>query len=227
MAKLFETLDDLAASEYLFRIVDNGGATFDRYTAIYCDGSFIGMSRNPFHPQGFGQSGEDIDVGGVAERVEKGEEIDLALGDCPPDVQACILSTVNQGWADFLAAGEADESGVIAANRESAETYEGLHNQAGTGIYHGRDGLRVKSDNSWGAADPEGEDPGPFATFREAFLNTTPYPSSLAGDEYHPPIDVNSLEPTPGVAEAVEALEAITTAAYEAERAKRNPQYFG
>lgn len=45
------------------RIYDNGGKTFDRYTAVYLDmperqpGIYAarGMSENPFHPQGFGQ----------------------------------------------------------------------------------------------------------------------------------------------------------------------------
>jgi hypothetical protein len=41
---------------------DNGGKTFDRYTAVYLafpEGRGLyaarGMSENPFHPQGFGQ----------------------------------------------------------------------------------------------------------------------------------------------------------------------------
>jgi hypothetical protein len=44
------------------RIYDNGGRTFDRYTAVYMaepEGRGLygarGMSENPTHPQGFGQ----------------------------------------------------------------------------------------------------------------------------------------------------------------------------
>ena len=44
------------------RIYDNGGKTFDRYTAVYMfereRGGLYGargMSEHPFHPQGFGQ----------------------------------------------------------------------------------------------------------------------------------------------------------------------------
>lgn len=45
------------------KIYDNGGETFDRYTAVYMQhpekqkGTFAcrGMSENPFHFQGFGQ----------------------------------------------------------------------------------------------------------------------------------------------------------------------------
>lgn len=45
------------------KIYDNGGKTFDRYTVVYMDFpehgypktyQAIGMSINPFHPQGFG-----------------------------------------------------------------------------------------------------------------------------------------------------------------------------
>jgi len=44
------------------RIYDNGGKTFDRYTAVYLDSpegtpgmyECVGMSTYPFHPQGFG-----------------------------------------------------------------------------------------------------------------------------------------------------------------------------
>ena len=49
------------------RCYDNQGKTFDRYTVVFTgrythktNGSFwyVGMSTNPFHPQGFGQHGE-------------------------------------------------------------------------------------------------------------------------------------------------------------------------
>lgn len=70
------------------RLFDNGGETFDRYTAVYetDDGEtwYRGMSENPFHPQGFGQCG-DGDVSGV---IERDAEIDVA--DAPEAVQRCI-----------------------------------------------------------------------------------------------------------------------------------------
>jgi hypothetical protein len=44
------------------KIYDNGGKTADRYTVVYMtererDGTYaaVGMSEQPFHPQGFGQ----------------------------------------------------------------------------------------------------------------------------------------------------------------------------
>ena len=52
-------------TEKILGIYDNGGRTFDRYTVVYnehftwdkTDGLFVclGMSGNPFHPQGFAQ----------------------------------------------------------------------------------------------------------------------------------------------------------------------------
>jgi hypothetical protein len=56
----------LPSGEYAnIRCYDNGGKTFDRYTVIYMDEpepnagrnlfASVGMSENPFHPQGFGQ----------------------------------------------------------------------------------------------------------------------------------------------------------------------------
>tara|TARA_R110002153_G_scaffold1655_1_gene8512 strand:+ start:835 stop:1101 length:267 start_codon:yes stop_codon:yes gene_type:complete len=43
----------------LMSVLDNGGATFDRYTLSFIsedgeDSFMYGASENPFHPQGFG-----------------------------------------------------------------------------------------------------------------------------------------------------------------------------
>lgn len=35
------------------KIYDNDGESFDRYSIIYQNGDFLGMSHNPTHPQGF------------------------------------------------------------------------------------------------------------------------------------------------------------------------------
>lgn len=44
------------------RVYDNCGKTFDRYTIVFTkkindEFVYLGMSENPFHPQGFGQHG--------------------------------------------------------------------------------------------------------------------------------------------------------------------------
>lgn len=58
-------------------IYDNGGKTLDRYTVIYdlpengrnCFWS-IGMSENPFHPQGFGQHGAAMPGSHLGEKIK-------------------------------------------------------------------------------------------------------------------------------------------------------------
>lgn len=55
-----------------FKIYDNGGETYDRYTVFFLDDvneargerekltAYVAMSEDPFHPQGFGQHGEGV-----------------------------------------------------------------------------------------------------------------------------------------------------------------------
>ena len=57
--KLFETLEDL--KPFIFRIMDNGGATADRFTIVTCDGDYFAYSTDPCAPQGVGLTGEGID----------------------------------------------------------------------------------------------------------------------------------------------------------------------
>ena len=38
-----------------YRLRDNGGKTFDRYTLITKIKEVYGFGENPYHPQGFGQ----------------------------------------------------------------------------------------------------------------------------------------------------------------------------
>ena len=59
------------------RIYDNGGESFDRYTAVYLNesagnGMFNarGMSANPNHPQGFGQLTSAMDGEHLGKRIE-------------------------------------------------------------------------------------------------------------------------------------------------------------
>lgn len=49
------------------KIYDNGGETFDRFTVVYltqtyaCYYGYLGMSENPFSPQGYCQHGSCTD----------------------------------------------------------------------------------------------------------------------------------------------------------------------
>jgi hypothetical protein len=72
------------------RIYDNGGKSFDRYTAIDIDRperqvnmfSAIGFSADPFHPQGFGQHTSAMPGRHLGKRVK--------LADLPPDARKFV-----------------------------------------------------------------------------------------------------------------------------------------
>lgn len=201
MTRLFEKPEDLG--EYLFRVTDNGGASADRYTVVFSDGDYFALSSYPSSPLGVSQSGEGIHVRGLAERVENGLEVDLALGDLEPHIVQHILGRINEGWREFLEAVESKEPHAVAATREDASENEGLHNSAGDGLYWTESGFMVKRDS-----DPS-EDFGPFTTAREALIHTLPTHYSLSGPEYHSTIkDPSSMEKTEGAAEKLTELEA-------------------
>jgi hypothetical protein len=185
MIKMFESVADLKESGYLFRITDNGGATFDRFTVIYCDGTYLGSSCDPFHPQGFGQNGEDIDLQGVDNRIETGEERDLRWIDLPERVRECVLDGINQGFTDYL------EAAPAAASREVARDWQGLWNDYPaneTPIYRDGDSFYIRDDER----DAEEGKPaaGPFATFAEAVRYMLPRDYDLSGPEYHTTVDL-------------------------------------
>lgn len=74
------------------RIYDNGGKTFDRFTAVYMnqpahwqhDKVFqaVGMSENPFHPQGFGMHCTAMPGRHLGKRI--------TLEQLPPDCQKLV-----------------------------------------------------------------------------------------------------------------------------------------
>jgi hypothetical protein len=81
------------------RCYDNGGETFDRFTVVYTEPesmngrtyfTYVGMSSEPFHPQGFGQHGDSNDRP-IDRPTWKhlGKRIDFF--DLPPDCQRLVL----------------------------------------------------------------------------------------------------------------------------------------
>ena len=214
MKRVFEKPEDM--SEYLFRIVDNGGSSADRYTVVFCDGSYLAMSGSPTSPQGVSMAGEDIDPQVLQDWVENGEAVDLALGDLPKHLVDHILFRNNEGIEDFLEAVENKAPHAVAANREAAEANEGGSDTLGKGIYLHGDKFMVKMD---GGPD----DRGPFDTAREAILATMPDQYSLSGPEYHPGLDVMRMTPDPEVLEAVAKLEARRNDEWKAEMDRRYP----
>ncbi|RLD00147.1 MAG: hypothetical protein DRI46_08025 [Chloroflexi bacterium] len=86
-------------TERILGIYDNGGRTFDRYTVVYnehftwdkTDGLFVclGMSGNPFHPQGFAQHSSAM-VG-----PHLGKQIEFT--DLPKDCQEAVRNDLAPG----------------------------------------------------------------------------------------------------------------------------------
>ncbi len=84
------------APKALLAVYDNGGKSFDRYTALYgapiwepSMGQTIParfMSEHPSHPQGFGIFGEVK----AYDRAAFGRKVRFA--DLPPDVKRCIVN---------------------------------------------------------------------------------------------------------------------------------------
>ena len=87
------------------RCYDNLGETFDRFTVVFTGNykkqfhefHYIGMSSNPFHPQGFGQHGETVGM-----PVDKptyshlGRKIKFA--DLPKDCKDAVISDYISIW---------------------------------------------------------------------------------------------------------------------------------
>jgi hypothetical protein len=200
MTDLFQSADDLG--EYLFRIIDNGGASADRYTVATSDGDGFALSGAPSHPQGVSLSIEDLDPAYMETEVSEGRAVDLGWHDLPAHIRAHVIGRLNAAWGGYLA----DlESGGIPAERARAEVNEATHRDAGKGIYGTPGAYFVRMDG------PAEDDRGPFATAREALLATLPDHYGLAGPEYHSTATNGASEagePSPEVAAAVAALEA-------------------
>jgi hypothetical protein len=168
----------------------------------FSDGSYLGLSSYPNHPQGFSQYGEGIDPQVMAEWIETGEAIDLAVGDLPPEILSHILCRENEGFEDFLISVEKKDPKYVAPSRGLAEENDGTPKSLGVGIYHTEEGYRIRTENG------EDQDRGPFATAREVILASLPDHYSLAGPEYHSTIsNLLRKEPEKDIIKAVEALE--------------------
>lgn len=217
MSKLFETVEQMAASGYVFRIVDNGGATADRYTVAFCDGSYLALSGAPTHPQGFSQSGDGLGPQYLSDAVESGTQVDLALGDLPRNIVEHIMHRNNEGFAHFVEIIEARQLPNVAPSRSKAKVNEGLRDSLGDGIYLSKGAYHIRSDGR------KEDDLGPYATAREALIATLPQACDMAGEEYHSTVNVECLEPTEGVSEQVARLEKIADVIWDCRHAGLNP----
>ena len=195
---LFDNFKELAESGYIFRILDNGGATFDRLTVIFSDGDYLGMS---WTGQGFSQWGGPASLE-VESEIEAGTLVDLAPGDLCPEARGHVLRRVNEGWRDFLGDIEARKSIAVAPSREWAEANEYCHGSAGKGIYSVGHGYAVKCEGE-DAAD----DRGPFLSAVEALRATLPDEYSLAGPEYQSGQNMQRATKCQKTARRIRALE--------------------
>lgn len=98
MPRIKNTIQHPTRGRLTCRVYDNGGATVDRYTVAF-KGSYVphyGMvypylacNDAPFHPQGFGQHGENrefLDGAYLGKRV--------AFDTLPSDVQKFIMNNI-------------------------------------------------------------------------------------------------------------------------------------
>lgn len=94
------------------RCYDNGGTSADRYTVVYTGryrgkGWFqhVGMSANPFHPQGVGMHGEhsqqiDVNKSGFAPAIGRKNHLGkrITFAELPPDCQKLVLVDYRAIW---------------------------------------------------------------------------------------------------------------------------------
>lgn len=78
------------------RCYDSGPKFFDRYVVVYVSErldnrkyQFIGMSSNPFHPQGFGQHGECCCGPHLGRRI--------LFSDLPAECQRAVINDLTEG----------------------------------------------------------------------------------------------------------------------------------
>ena len=93
------------------RCYDNEGATFDRYTVAFTKKRlggvfvYVGMSEDPFHPQGYGQHGEsytviDTNKHGYAPAIGRKNHLGrrIRFEDLPEDCRNLVVSDYHSLW---------------------------------------------------------------------------------------------------------------------------------
>jgi hypothetical protein len=94
------------------RVYDNGGESIDRYTVVFTGNyagrngecSYLGMSGQPFHPQGVGQHGSSRDIidarqgwaPAIGRKCHLGKRIPFA--DLPEDCRKLVLRDYRELW---------------------------------------------------------------------------------------------------------------------------------
>ena len=172
---LFPNEAALKDSGYLFRIVDNGGETYDRITILFCDGDALLCSSGSICAHVESDQGLQRD----ADAVEAGAARDLRWIDLDPGLRKRIIADLNMGFADWL------EAAPAAPSRDEARDWQGMWREYGDN----REAIYRKGDSFY-IRDDENEDSGPFETFRDAVFYMLPQDYDLSGPEYHTTVDL-------------------------------------
>lgn len=188
MIELFESEKDLIESGFIFRITDNGGETYDRFTVTTCDGDAILCTTGSICAHV-----ERVDVQRDADDVEAGTARDLRWIDLDAGLRKRLLDDINSGFADWL------EAAPAAAERAEARDWQGLWDSYGdnrTPIYREGDSFYIRDDER-DFIDEDKVAAGPFATFRDAVRYMLPQDYDLSGPEYHSTVDLSDEEGGP------------------------------
>ena len=86
------------------RICDNGGKSIDRYTVVYAGNyqgrkgicHYVGMSNDPYHPQGFGQHGESKEIIDYPKYSHLGKKI--TFKDLSPNCKDLVIQDYKKLW---------------------------------------------------------------------------------------------------------------------------------
>lgn len=87
------------------RVYDNGGKTADRYTVVYTGNYkkdkpeicfYVGMSENPFHPQGFGMHGSYTEMIDKPSYRHLGKKI--TFDNLPEDCKKVVMEDYHMLW---------------------------------------------------------------------------------------------------------------------------------
>lgn len=175
---LFSNLDDL--KPYIFRIVDNGGATYDRFTIVFCDGDAVVASEGTLCAHI-----ESVDVQAMADNVENGTERDLRWIDLPESLRKRLLADTNNGFCDWLAGFTPPALRADAVDNGTGDLRERLSE----GVY-GTPGAYYIRRETYPDDGTGSEDFGPMETIREAVLATVPEDYDLSGPEYFSEVDL-------------------------------------
>jgi len=90
----------MASNKDVVRIYDNGGKTFDRFTAVFMKDEergglygAVGMSEHPFHPQGYGMHCSAVPGQHLGRRIR--------FQELPEDCQKLIAQDIRVGYLKY------------------------------------------------------------------------------------------------------------------------------